>query len=1193
MNLLLSGIALSYQQIPSCAYFEEGLAAQREVAPVMVEHPGEVILSALQDLPAAGWTGLTIIPSSIPPEYGYYLTLLEERFGELEVIQPESPALIDLIHQAASILEKDPSQLVVINETTQTGSAAITLTQEDQSSPGIIKLHIPEHASFTPLDFELLGFAGAGDGLPLDLMAALISNRSAGRPVSLAHPGSHGQPDQSLLNLILLALAIKVKTLPAWTHPGDWDNPPGLISNLHLNTASRPWLSTNKDFLRSAALLGKSARSATWQAIFLSEIPQTAETLRIRPIQAVDPSLFLVRAANQEGLIKGLESLETALKGQASLTALAQNAYAQYSGSADGFTCTILALTREGLQKEIIHAKAGVEQALRTGLAWSSPAGSYFAPHHFEKQTISFVYPGAFNVYPGMAKDLFFNFPGLQDAALEIIPDLSHFLAEDILQYPPTPGLNGSQPAEDIFAAQPAKLIESGIGLSVLYTLILEKVFGLIPAAAFGYSLGEYSMLWAYQVWQNPRETSAAWNSSPLFKNLLVGKMDLVRHFWQDQELSKDFWGSFILKDSAERVAAACAEEPLATATIQNTPDEIVIAGEKGACSRVIQALGCHALPMPFNAAIHHPAVGASQELFRELFSNATNPREDIRFYSAANYQQLILSRDNLASAMAQMTSSPFDFPRLVNQVYQDGSRIFIELGPQSTCSRWIKTILKGKPHAVVPINKRFQGDLQGILKVISLLLSYGIDLDLAALFPKPKRSNAGSVPAGLPRSQRPEQQLRSLERESAQVLQPGQSLAMVKNLDRISADLAKSHGEYLVLQATQTKVLARVMELNAGVEKSATPPKQPVAKVLYNHDQIQAFTNGDHRICFGDQFTAFGSRRFPRLPNGPLQFIDRVMHIEGEPGLPLPGAFLVSEVDLRQDAWYRDGHSAFLPHVAIMEIALQPCGFLSAYLGSIQGRENQDIYFRNLNGEGSLLFWPNQDEPIVSNHVELISSSSLDEIIIQKYNFQLSQGGSPFFQGTSTFGYFPQSMLAEQAGLNGTPPSQSWFEGNPDLGSWRDVDGHGQSQPAGSAHLPHINTLWIAPQGGKHKRGYLYLADDLPENAWFYQAHFYQDPVMPGSLGVETMARSLMVAAPYWHVPRGLSWRIKSGSRFYWKYRGQITPETSKLSIDLHLKSITRAATGWEICADGYLWKDARRIYQVEDLCLESLPPV
>ena len=95
----------------------------------------------------------------------------------------------------------------------------------------------------------------------------------------------------------------------------------------------------------------------------------------------------------------------------------------------------------------------------------------------------------------------------------------------------------------------------------------------------------------------------------------------------------------------------------------------------------------------------------------------------------------------------------------------------------------------------------------------------------------------------------------------------------------------------------------------------------------------------------------------------------------------------------------------------------------------------------------------------------------------------------------------------------------------------------------------------------------------------------------MPGSLGVETMAAALRTAAVEWGIPRNHAWRIAAGTSLDWKYRGQITPNIPEITIDLHIKSITKKESSWQINGDGQLWKGPKRIYLVENLCLESYP--
>jgi 3-hydroxymyristoyl/3-hydroxydecanoyl-(acyl carrier protein) dehydratase len=49
-------------------------------------------------------------------------------------------------------------------------------------------------------------------------------------------------------------------------------------------------------------------------------------------------------------------------------------------------------------------------------------------------------------------------------------------------------------------------------------------------------------------------------------------------------------------------------------------------------------------------------------------------------------------------------------------------------------------------------------------------------------------------------------------------------------------------------------------------------------------------------------------------------------------------------------------------------------------------------------------------------------------------------------------------------------------------------------------------------PTGGPWQRGYLCAETTVPVDAWFYQGHFHNDPVMPGSLMVEAAIQALGV---------------------------------------------------------------------------------
>ena len=161
-----------------------------------------------------------------------------------------------------------------------------------------------------------------------------------------------------------------------------------------------------------------------------------------------------------------------------------------------------------------------------------------------------------------------------------------------------------------------------------------------------------------------------------------------------------------------------------------NEEKEAVIAGHPDACARVVAALDCHALRLSFDAAIHAPPVRSEYAAFVDLYTLPTRAVPGIDFYSAAEYAPLTLECDALAHALAQMTCAPVDYPRLVQAAYDAGARIFIELGPLGACSRWIERILRGQPHAAIPINKSGKSDYDSLLPVLAMLTTQRVRMN-------------------------------------------------------------------------------------------------------------------------------------------------------------------------------------------------------------------------------------------------------------------------------------------------------------------------------------------------------------------------------------------------------------------------------------------------------------------------------
>jgi PfaB family protein len=385
----------------------------------------------------------------------------------------------------------------------------------------------------------------------------------------------------------------------------------------------------------------------------------------------------------------------------------------------------------------------GIPTAFEKQLDWHTPLGSFFTPRPLGKEgKVSFVYPGAFNSYPGAGRDLFYLFPNLYDHISGLTGDIGDLLNERLL-YPRSMTALTSTDLADIetrLTTDPITMLISGSCLAVLYTDVLRKVFEIHPANAFGYSLGEISMMFASRVWMEADQTSKALRDSPLFRTRLSGPQNAVREFWNlptrsESDPHETLWMNYLLMVGPEKVREALPDEPRVYLTHINTPNQVVIGGDPAACRRVINKLKNKSIQAPFNYAIHCEPIHSEYGTLTELHSVPVVSQPGMTLFSAATYQPMPIDRQKIAQQIAHELCNCLDFPRLIHSAYNDGARVFIELGAGSNCARWINDTLQGQPHAAYSINRKGVDDHTSILRLIARMVSQQVPVNPNVLY--------------------------------------------------------------------------------------------------------------------------------------------------------------------------------------------------------------------------------------------------------------------------------------------------------------------------------------------------------------------------------------------------------------------------------------------------------------------------
>ena len=108
-------------------------------------------------------------------------------------------------------------------------------------------------------------------------------------------------------------------------------------------------------------------------------------------------------------------------------------------------------------------------------------------------------------------------------------------------------------------------MLESETGFAGLLSAILRDYFQVQPQCAFGYSLGETSMMFAQGVWTSFSQGSDALNSSPLFSTRLSGpeEWQCVKYWGLPKIQSEpaEIWSTYVLMAPVAQVRECLKHE--------------------------------------------------------------------------------------------------------------------------------------------------------------------------------------------------------------------------------------------------------------------------------------------------------------------------------------------------------------------------------------------------------------------------------------------------------------------------------------------------------------------------------------------------------------------------------------------------------------------------------------------------------
>ncbi|MEM9445731.1 MAG: beta-ketoacyl synthase N-terminal-like domain-containing protein [Verrucomicrobiota bacterium] len=544
----------------------------------------------------------------------------------------------------------------------------------------------------------------------------------------------HLIPAAGVASLIKTSLALYHKTLPPSLN---CEKPIDTLQNsksiFYINTETRPWVHGYKDNNRRAGINAFGFGGVNAHAI-LEEHIQTQDTGSENFERKWDSELLVFDAPDRRGLVQKLHRVleEIEKRPELELNELAYTLHKAYSQ--DTKRLTMVVKSKEELFKKISSSISKLEDPSSKQIKVRS--GTYFFEHPLSLDgKIAFLFPGEGSQYVNMLSTLSRQFPCVRHcldlADTAFLEEGLDYILSDIL-YPPPTGLQDDERRhlEDRIWEMEIAVQSTTTANRALFSLLSQ--FGIKPHAVLGHSSGEFAALEASGALPFSEEKD-------LIKYVLKGKQT-VRAVSElgEKELPKV---KLIAVGSDDTEIAARVVSKVGGSlqiSMDNCPFQIIICGNERDIDQAIKELnteGATCSTLPFNRPYHTSMFSSAMEPLKRFFNELDINAPEIPMYSCATAELFTQNPDEVRQLAIKQWVSCVRFRDTIKKMYDDGFRIFIEVGPGGNLTSFVNDTLKGQEYAASATNLSHKPELFQLQQALGLTIAQGLDLDLSYLY--------------------------------------------------------------------------------------------------------------------------------------------------------------------------------------------------------------------------------------------------------------------------------------------------------------------------------------------------------------------------------------------------------------------------------------------------------------------------
>ena len=314
---------------------------------------------------------------------------------------------------------------------------------------------------------------------------------------------------------------------------------------------------------------------------------------------------------------------------------------------------------------------------------------------------IAQLYPGQGSQYVGMTNDLSKRYRCIGETWREADKTMVKILdGETLSSFVLRDNLSDEELKEAEYKLKQTEYTQPAMLTADLAIYRLLSQHGIDPDMVAGHSLGEYAALMVSGIlrFEDALKAAAA-------RGTEMGSVDVP-----DNGIMASVTAPF---EQIEKVLAA--EDGYVIAANKNSPKMTVIAGETEPMKRVMSAFeeaGAPCVQLQTSHAFHSRIVAPANEPLRRFLNELQIDLPSIPITANLDGQWYpneigdnATAKEAILSKLAPQMASSVEWIKQIETMYEDGARLFVEVGPKRALALFAEQILHDRPHIVTNTN--------------------------------------------------------------------------------------------------------------------------------------------------------------------------------------------------------------------------------------------------------------------------------------------------------------------------------------------------------------------------------------------------------------------------------------------------------------------------------------------------------